>query len=343
MATFVLERKQQAIETFLSNKYLDLCSGIGAGHLGLIKAGFNCIGFSEIDHKAIHTYKTFFGEKHSNFGDLMTIDTINLPNIDLLIGGFPCQTFSIVGKRNGLKDPRGKIIFGIQKILQEKNIKYFILENVKGLVNLENGNTLHNIIQLLQNTGYKVYHKVLNSYGFGVPQLRERLYFVGIRADLKYKNFSFPLEQSYNYDLKEFLISDDQNMIMEEYSSDWNTFNNKYLLNKYNFGKYNLKNILNENYLILDTRQSDLRIYKNKIPTLRTGRHGILYVKNGKLRKLTGEEALLLQGFPNFLINKVKNNISNTSLLSQAGNAMTVNVINKIANNLKKAIIENDK
>ena len=121
---------------------------------------------------------------------------------------------------------------------------------------------------------------------------------------------------------------------------DDKTFN-KYLNNKYNKGKYDINKILERDYLVLDTRQSDLRLYENKVPTLRTGRHGILYVKNKKLHKITGYEGLLLQGFPKKIANKVKKaNINNNKLLSQVGNAMTVNVINALCIQLLESIKE---
>ena len=104
--------------------------------------------------------------------------------------------------------------------------------------------------------------------------------------------------------------------------------------NKYNKGLFKVEKLLKEDYLVLDTRQSDLRLYRGKVPTLRTGRHGILYVKNGKFRKLSGFESLLLQGFPKNLAIKTKGEIADAYLLSQAGNAMTVNVIEAIGKNL---------
>jgi len=109
------------------------------------------------------------------------------------------------------------------------------------------------------------------------------------------------------------------------------------LSNKYNTGKYNIDELMNNDYLVLDTRQSDLRIYNGKVPTLRTGRHGILYIKNRKIKKLSGYEALLLQGIPKELAEKAKNSeTADGVILSQAGNAMTVPVIYEIVKELKK-------
>ena len=257
-----------------------------------------------------------------------------------MVGGFPCQTFSIIGDRCGLEDKdRGQIIYGLANILKSKNIKYFILENVKGLVNHDKGKTLKTVIELLENSGYKVFYEVLNSLDFGVPQMRERIYFVGIRKDLVNDNFSYSFPSRYsgtNINLEQCLI-DNQELTFDEKNSSYKTFV-KYLNNKYNKNRYDINKLLNKDLRILDTRQSDLRIYYDKVPTLRRGRHGILYVKNKKFRKLSGYESLLLQGFPKKYANKVKDQISNSKLLQHSGNAMTVNVIEEIALNLMKAV-----
>lgn len=316
-------------------KFIDFCAGIGGGRLGLENTGLKCVAFSEIDDKAEITYRKFFeADKEVNFGDLMKVNTDNLPDFDLLIGGFPCQTFSIIGERCGLNDnDRGQVIYGIARIIKEKNLKYFVLENVKGLTNHNKGHTLKVVLDLLADIGYTVEYKVLNSLNFGVPQMRERIYIVGIRNDLmKDNSFEFPKGNDYIYNIENFLC-DNEDLYIDESSKVYETFL-RYLNNKYNKDKYSLEELLKQDYLVIDTRQSDLRVYKNKVPTIRKGRQGILYVKNGRLRKLSGYESLLLQGFPKDYALKVKGKISNSNLLGQAGNAMTVNVIAGISKNL---------
>jgi len=313
--------------------FIDLCSGIGGGRLGLEQQGASCVAFSEIDSKAIKTYSLFYGDSDIALGDLTKVDESIIPDVDLLIAGFPCQTFSIVGKRAGFDDIRGQIIFKIVNILKKKNIKYFILENVKGLKSVDKGNVLSSIVNLLDRAGYNVSWQIINSLNHGVPQKRERIYFVGIRKDLNLGDYIFPQAScDIHYNLSDYLIDDSKEFILDANSKKYSTFL-KYLNNKYNEGKYNLNSLLKEELLILDTRQSDLRLYRNEVPTLRTGRHGILYVRNKQLRYLSGKEALLLQGFPISFLDKVKG-VSNTALLSQAGNAMTVNVIFDIAKEL---------
>lgn len=317
-------------------KFIDLCAGIGGGRLGLEKNGFKCVGFSEILETSIKSYKAYYDTSNEkDLGDLTKLKYEEIPDCEMLIAGFPCQSFSIQGLRKGFEDERGQIIFYIAKIIKEKNIKYFMLENVKGLVHHNNGETLKAILTLLDETGYNVYWKVLKSNDYGLPQKRERIYFVGIRKDLENTFYTFPTPLQEQGKLKDFLINTDEKYIYNNY--DWF---NRYLINKYNQGKYKLEDILKEDYLIIDTRQSDIRFYRDYIPTLRTGRSGLLYVKDGKIRKISGRESLLLQGFGLDIYNKSKD-FTNGKLLEQTGNAMSVKVIEEVAKELKSVMIKN--
>ena len=318
-------------------KFVDFCAGIGAGRLGLENNGLSCVGFSEIDKYAEITYRKFFGEDEKNYGDLMKINLDELPDFEMMIAGFPCQTFSVIGQRKGMGDPRGQVIYGLIKIMKAKNLKYFILENVKGLTSHDNGDTMKVILDELNQAGYKVFYSVLNSIDYGVPQMRERIYFVGIRKDLMSNDFvfSFPKKQSQPH-VSEYLISENE-LTFSEKQVSFSTFL-KYLNNKYNKNLHSIKSLLSKELSVIDTRQSDLRVYINRVPTLRVGRHGILYVKNGKFRKLSGYESLLLQGFPKELAKKVNGVIDEINLLKQAGNAMTVTTIEAIAKELFKTL-----
>ena len=321
------------MENIKNIKFIDFCAGIGGGRIGLENLGMQCVGFSEIDKNAEKTYRLFFGEEEKNHGDLMKINPDNLPDFDLMIAGFPCQTFSVIGQRKGMCDKRGQIIFGLVKIMKAKNLKYFILENVKGLLNHNDGQSLKTILNTLDKAGYKVFWKLISSLHCGVPQMRERIYFVGVRKDLikDSENFEFPKIVK-TPELKNYLI-DDNELELSEKKRAHKTFL-KYLDNKYNKNKFIISKLLKEEFLIIDTRQSDLRLYRGRVPTLRVGRHGILYVRNGKFRKLSGYESLLLQGFPKRLSNKAKNKIQDIYLLGQAGNAMTVNAVEAFGVNL---------
>lgn len=139
---------------------------------------FSCVGFSEIDKYAIEVYQKHY-PNHPNFGDCTKIDASKLPDFDFLCGGFPCQSFSIAGKRRGFEDTRGTMFFHIARILEVKRPTTVLLENVKGLLNHNKGETFKVIIQTLEELGYDVQWMVLNSKFFGVPQNRERVFIIG--------------------------------------------------------------------------------------------------------------------------------------------------------------------
>jgi len=162
-------------------RVFSMFSGVGGFELGIINAigeRADFIGFSEIDKYAIKVYERQFNG-HINYGDATKINAKGLPDFDLLVGGFPCQAFSIAGKRKGFDDTRGTLFFDIARILAEKRPRHLVLENVKGLLSHEQGKTFQTILGVLSDLGYRVEWQVLNSKDFGVPQNRERIYFVG--------------------------------------------------------------------------------------------------------------------------------------------------------------------
>ncbi|MBR8465139.1 DNA (cytosine-5-)-methyltransferase [Campylobacter sp. faydin G-140] len=314
-------------------KFFDFCSGIGGGRIGLENNGLTCAGHCEIDEKAAETYNLFFDDNR-NYGDLTKLEINKVPDFDFMIAGFPCQTFSIVGKRAGFEDERGQIIYYLIKIMKQKKVKYFILENVKGLLNHNKGNTFKTIKSELESIGYNIYYKVLNSFDYGVPQMRERIYIIGFKKEYDNGKFEFPIKNisKKNFD---YFLDKENNLELDILDK---TFQ-KYLSNKYNYNKFTNEEVLSWENFVIDWRQSDLRRYDKTFPTLRTGRHGLLYIKNNKIKRLNGYEALLLQGFPKHIAEKIKKyKLNNNKVLSQAGNAMTVNVIDSIVKEMIKNI-----
>jgi len=141
-----------------------------------------CIGFSEIDKYATKVYQHHF-PTHKNYGDITKIDEKELPDFDLLVGGFPCPSWSIAGKRGGFEDLRGQLVFDIIRILRGKKPRMFVLENVKGILSHDKGNSMEVICEALCESGYAIDFEVLNSKDFGVPQNRERVFIIGKRLD----------------------------------------------------------------------------------------------------------------------------------------------------------------
>lgn len=162
-------------------KFLDCFAGIGGFRLGMEFAGHECIGHIEIDKFAQISYQAIHrpGEEEFNGTDITKVDTRDLPEFDILCGGFPCQAFSIAGKRRGFEDTRGTLFFDIARIAKERKPKVIFLENVRGLLNHDNGRTFAIILSALSELGYCVEWQVLNSKHFGVPQNRERVFIVG--------------------------------------------------------------------------------------------------------------------------------------------------------------------
>ncbi len=137
-----------------------------------------CVGFSEVDKYAIQVYSKHF-PTHKPYGDITKLDPTTLPDFDLLVGGFPCQAFSIAGKRAGFEDTRGTLIYDVLRIVKEKHPRTVLLENVKGLLSHDSGRTFKTIITSLAELGYAVEWQVLNAKNFGVPQNRERVFIIG--------------------------------------------------------------------------------------------------------------------------------------------------------------------
>ena len=160
-------------------KFIELFAGIGGFRLGLEALGHECVFASEIDKYARQTYEANFGEKPH--GDITKIDAKDIPDHDIMTAGFPCQDFSQAGPRKGLKGERGKLFYEIVRILQCKRPKYFILENVRGILSIDDRKVFQEICHALTDCGYQIDYKVLNSLNHGVAQKRFRVYIVGKR------------------------------------------------------------------------------------------------------------------------------------------------------------------
>ena len=161
-------------------KVFSMFSGIGGFEYGMLqsKHEFEIVGHSDIDKYANQIYDKHF-KGVTNYGDATKIDPRTLPDFDLLVGGFPCQAFSVAGLRKGLDDTRGTLFFDIARILDYKRPRNFLLENVKGLLSHDSGKTFQTMLGVLSDMGYVVEWEVLNSKNFGVPQNRERVYIIG--------------------------------------------------------------------------------------------------------------------------------------------------------------------
>ena len=187
-------------------KFIDLFAGIGGIRIPFDELGYTNVFASEWNDAACDTYEANFG--HRPAGDITQIDARDIPAHDVLLAGFPCQAFSIMGKMKGFDDARGTMFFEIARILDYRKPKAILLENVKQLTTHDRGRTFAVILELLDQLGYHVKWKVLNALDFGVPQKRERIIIVGFRSARKAKafNFDFPVQP---YNLADVLEPDD--------------------------------------------------------------------------------------------------------------------------------------
>lgn len=193
---------------------LELFAGAGGLALGLEQAGFNTVGLIEIDRFAVDTLRKnrpHWNIIHKDIIDVVEKDIKNFikikDEIDLVSGGFPCQPFSYAGKKLGLNDTRGTLVYYFAEVLKSLKPKSFLAENVKGLLNHNNGQTFKTILNIFENIGYKLSWKVMNALDYGVPQKRQRLVLVGIRNDLYTKSFLFPDKDDKQLTLKDALLN----------------------------------------------------------------------------------------------------------------------------------------
>ena len=231
--------------------FFDMCSGIGGGRLGLEQIGMNSVGYSDTSRLSVATYKQLFDvECEKNYGNLKKIKTETLPIFDLLIAGFPCQTFSVMGRKAGFSDDRGQIIFHIARILQEIQCPCFLLENVRGLLTHDKGETFKIIRNVLEESGYDIAYKVLSSIDYGVPQMRQRVYIFGVNKNLNKKidafNWPAPLQKP---PLINYLIdTDEADSVRLEILS-------YYLKNPINNGKYCVEDLKKMEVIIFQNLQ----------------------------------------------------------------------------------------
>ena len=325
-------------------KFLDLFAGIGGFRLGMESAGHECIGFCEIDkfarasYKAIHDTK---GEIELHDITRVTDESIRrIGRVDAICGGFPCQAFSIAGARRGFEDTRGTLFFEIARFASILRPRYLFLENVKGLLNHENGITFETIISTLDELGYNVEWQVLNSKDFGVPQNRERVFIVGhLRGE--YTRRIFPIGRN----TKQVDGLPRENITTNTLTAKYTAVGNGSYIIESEQKKIKIKEATSQDYAEAEigdsvnlshpnskTRRG--RVGKQIANTLLTGESQGVIEPDFRIRKLTPRECWRLQGFPDWAFDKAQEVNSNSQLYKQAGNSVTVNVIAAIAKEL---------
>lgn len=345
-------------------KFIDLFAGIGGFRLGMESAGHECVAFCEIDKFARASYKAI----HNTEGEIelhditqVTDDEIrNIGHVDAICGGFPCQAFSIAGRRRGFEDTRGTLFFEIARFASILKPKYLFLENVKGLLNHDKGDTFETILSALDELGYDVEWQVLNSKDFGVPQNRERVFIIGhLRGERGRK--VFPIGGKDEKSSAERLginilgntknpngtaqgtrdiVNDPEGIVGTLTATDYKGPKQVAIPNeikkirvreatKQGYAEASVGDSVNLSHPNSKTRRG--RVGEGIANTLVTGDSQGVVTSNFRIRKLTPRECWRLQGFPDWAFDKAQEVNSNSQLYKQAGNSVTVNVIKEIA------------
>ncbi len=308
-----MKKKQKGKFTFI-----DLFAGIGGTRIAFERAGGECVFSSEWDKYCQKTYEANFGEIPA--GDITKIQASEIPNFDVLVGGFPCQAFSMAGKRGGFNDTRGTLFFDVARIVKAKRPKAFLLENVQGLVTHDGGKTLQVILDTLKDLNYNVFYKVLNASDFGVPQRRKRIYIVGFDKKKTPKDLKFehPKGTRKNVYINKFIEEGVEGYGISEY-----------LQKVYMFKKDDgLPEIIDKNS-------------RKHVKTLTSTYHKIqrltgTFVKDGKtgLRLLTVNECKAMMGFDK----EFKIPVSRTQMYRQLGNSVAIPAVEAVAKKMIKTL-----
>lgn len=310
-------------------KFIDLFAGIGGFRVALESNGAECVFSSEWDKFAAKTYEHNFSHKPS--GDITKIVESEIPSHNIICGGFPCQAFSISGKQLGFEDIRGTLFFDIARIAQHHNPEVIFLENVKNFERHNGGNTLKRVLKVLEEIGYDTYYQVLNASFYGVPQSRQRIYFVAFRKDLEVGDFHFPkptFEKICVNDIleiepdDEFFISRNDITISKEKLRKEKALFDEVMLKPHRIGTIN-KGGQGERIYSTHGHAITLSAYGGGA----AGKTGAYYINN-KIRKLTPRECLRAQGFPEWY--EFPMEISVSQSYKMCGNSVSVPVINQI-------------
>lgn len=305
-------------------------AGVGGIDIAFEEAGFDVIWANEIDANACKTYQINFASKLLH-EDVHKVKASDIPDFEVMVGGFPCQAFSVAGYRKGFEDDRGNLFFELERIFLAKKPQVVFLENVKNLVGHDKGNTFRVILDHLHSAGYHVKYKVLNACEYGnLPQNRERIYIVGFLNREAYKEFEFPDPIELTHTLQDYVDFDSKKDPSYYYTPEKCSFYDQ------------LEREMKSSKTLYQWRRVYVRENKNNLcPTLTanmgTGGHNVPLVltKHG-IRKLTPRECFNLMGYPKEY--KLPKDMAKSHLYKQAGNSVVVPVIARIAENIKKAV-----
>lgn len=308
-------------KTVLNNvKVVDLFAGIGGFHLAFRSFGAKIVYASEWDINASKIYEKNFNIKPS--GDITKIEAKDIPDHDILCAGFPCQAFSISGKRLGFDDSRGTLFFEVARIVKEKLPKIVFMENVKNFATHDNGRTLEVVKNTMTDLGYTFFSKVLNASEYGIPQSRQRIYMIAFREDMKIVDFDFPKPIELKMRVKDILLSEEatQKYVVDRNDVFFNGVEEKISNKPIRLGIVNKGGQGERIYSTLGTAIT-LSAYGGGVGA-KTG----LYFVNGNVRRLAPRECARLMGFPDDFVISENDNVC----YQQFGNSVVIDVLQSI-------------
>ena len=312
-------------------KVCSLFSGIGGIDLGFVQAGFEIVWANEIDKYAAETYKNNLDKSALVVGDIKKIDATKIPDFDILVAGFPCQSFSTAGKQKGFDDVRGSLFFQVARVVEAKKPKVIFLENVENLIEHDEGKSFLTVYNALAPMGYSFKYKVMQPYEYGnVPQSRARVFIVGFADDERCSKFSFPeeipltnnLENLFDRSVKhsDCYYYNDSNRHYDELK--WLATSKSCVYRIYDFG------VSKKSYSICPTMTAYMETCNHERVPIILDDYGI--------RRLTPYECLKLQGFPDTF--KFPKGTSMKKAYKQVGNSVCVPVVRRIAEQIKKVM-----
>lgn len=300
-------------------RFIDLFAGIGGIRIGFQNQGGYCVFSSEWDKDAVKTYEANFGD--IPHGDITKIHVDEIPEFDVLLAGFPCQPFSIIGAKEGFEhETQGTLFFDIERIIKAKKPKAFMLENVRNLTAHDKGRTFKTILKHLEALGYNVHHKVLNALDFGVPQKRERIIIVGFLENVDF-DFPEPLPKSQHKCLGD---------ILEKFVDESSRYYVNEDIKQSRFAR--MKTHIEEPYITHENVAGSVTPHHFSC-ALRAGASAN-YLLINNVRRPTERELLRLQGFPE----DYKIVVSYTAIRKQTGNSVCVPMVEAVAKNMITAL-----
>lgn len=309
-------------------------AGVGGIDLGFESQGFRTIYANEFDEKARETFALNFPHVQLDERDIREVSASEVPSTDIIVGGFPCQAFSIEGYQQGFHDEKGRgiLFFELARIIEKKQPRAIFLENVKNLVHHDKGNTLRLILKTLEDLGYFVTYQVMNAAEYGnLPQGRERIYIVGFKDKGAFECFTFP--QKLDLTKSVFDVIDFKGKVEEQYyyrgDKPYYPLLRDNIVSVGSIYEYRRGNTIRENKSgVVPTLLASMGTGGNNVPLILT--------EDGEIRKLTPRECFNTQGFPSSY--KFPEKMANSHLYKQAGNSVVVPVVSRIAKQIKLAL-----